>query len=203
MRDGEFLKTSCGSPNYASPEVVSGKHYAGPEVDIWSCGVVLYALLCGSLPFDDENVPTLFRKIKHGNFTLPGHLSSEAKDLIVQMLVVDPSKRITIPMIRQHKWFKEKLPDYLKPGGARLTAPPWASSVDTPLDNQVLWEMHCRGMIPRLEEVDDKDRHFDEKDEPIIGENGIKSTNRVYKPIVLTEKEKVACPRFSLTFSHR
>ncbi|KAF4729590.1 Protein kinase, partial [Perkinsus olseni] len=114
MCDGEYLKTSCGSPNYASPEVVSGRFYVGPEVDVWSLGVVLYALLCGSLPFDDENVPNLFRKIKHGNFTLPGHLSADAKDLIVQMLVVDSTKRITIEQIRQHKWFKKNLPDYLK-----------------------------------------------------------------------------------------
>jgi len=113
MKDGEFLKTSCGSPNYASPEVVSGKPYVGPEVDIWSCGVVLYALLCGSLPFDDENVPNLFRKIKHGNFTLPGHLTAEAKDLIVKMLVVDPTRRITFAQIRRHTWFQKDLPDYL------------------------------------------------------------------------------------------
>lgn len=113
MRDGEFLKTSCGSPNYASPEVVTGKAYVGPEVDVWSGGVVLYALLCGSLPFDDENVPNLFRKIKHGNFTLPGHLSSEAKDLIVQMLVVDPTRRITFSQIRRHSWFLKDLPEYL------------------------------------------------------------------------------------------
>lgn len=59
-----ILRTSCGSPNYAAPEVISGKLYAGPEVDIWSCGIILYALLCGTLPFDDEHVPTLFRKIK-------------------------------------------------------------------------------------------------------------------------------------------
>ncbi|GKV51419.1 hypothetical protein SLEP1_g58078 [Rubroshorea leprosula] len=64
MRDGHFLKTSCGSPNYAAPEVISGKLYAGPEVDVWSCGVILYALLCGTLPFDDENIPNLFKKIK-------------------------------------------------------------------------------------------------------------------------------------------
>ena len=114
MWDGEFLKTSCGSPNYASPEVVSGKFYAGPETDVWSAGVCLYALLCGSLPFDDENVPNLFRKIKHGNFTLPGHISADAKDLIVQMLVVDPTKRLTIPLIRKHRWFRVGLPEYLR-----------------------------------------------------------------------------------------
>ena len=62
--DGCFLDTSCGSPNYAAPEVISGRMYAGPEVDIWSCGVILYALLCGRLPFDDENISVLFRKIK-------------------------------------------------------------------------------------------------------------------------------------------
>jgi carbon catabolite-derepressing protein kinase len=63
MHDGSFLKTSCGSPNYAAPEVINGKLYAGPEVDVWSCGVILYVLLCGRLPFDDEFIPTLFRKI--------------------------------------------------------------------------------------------------------------------------------------------
>jgi len=130
MKDGEFLKTSCGSPNYASPEVVSGKAYVGPEVDVWSCGVVLYALLCGSLPFDDENVPNLFRKIKHGNFTLPGHLSSEAKDLIVQMLVVDPTRRITFAQIRKHTWFMKDLPEYLAAGQLRTVGEKQAYSDD-------------------------------------------------------------------------
>ncbi|KAI8543303.1 hypothetical protein RHMOL_Rhmol08G0206100 [Rhododendron molle] len=113
MRDGHFLKTSCGSPNYAAPEVVSGKLYAGPEIDVWSCGVILYALLCGTLPFDDENIPNLFKKIKGGVYTLPSHLSLGARDLIPRMLVVDPMKRITIPEIRQHFWFKTRLPRYL------------------------------------------------------------------------------------------
>ena len=77
MTDGEFLRTSCGSPNYAAPEVISGKLYAGPEVDIWSCGVILYALLCGTLPFDDEHVPTLFRKIKCELYQLKFRLSEK------------------------------------------------------------------------------------------------------------------------------
>ncbi|CAD6333096.1 unnamed protein product [Miscanthus lutarioriparius] len=113
MRDGHFLKTSCGSPNYAAPEVISGKLYAGPEVDVWSCGVILYALLCGTLPFDDENIPNLFKKIKGGIYTLPSHFSPSARDLIPRMLVVDPMKRITIREIREHVWFKIRLPRYL------------------------------------------------------------------------------------------
>lgn len=114
MRDGEFLRTSCGSPNYAAPEVISGHLYAGPEVDVWSCGVILYALLCGSLPFDDESIPNLFKKIKSGMYSLPTHLSQLAKNLIPRMLEVDPMKRITIPEIRLHPWFQHKLPPYLR-----------------------------------------------------------------------------------------
>eukprot|EP00177_Eucheuma_denticulatum_P003126 GFKZ01005637.1.p1 GENE.GFKZ01005637.1~~GFKZ01005637.1.p1 ORF type:complete len:516 (+),score=68.53 GFKZ01005637.1:723-2270(+) len=113
MRDGWFLKTSCGSPNYAAPEVISGKLYAGPEVDIWSCGVIVYALLCGTLPFDDESIPYLFRKIKGGIYILPSYLSDSSKDLISKMLVTDPLKRINIDEIRQHPWFMRQLPRYL------------------------------------------------------------------------------------------
>ncbi|CCI47099.1 unnamed protein product [Albugo candida] len=114
MQDGDFLRTSCGSPNYAAPEVISGSLYAGPEVDVWSCGVILYALLCGSLPFDDESIPNLFKKIRGGMYSLPSHLSEYARDLIPRMLIVDPMKRITIPEIRQHPWFQMDLPPYLR-----------------------------------------------------------------------------------------
>jgi 5'-AMP-activated protein kinase catalytic alpha subunit len=145
MWDGEFLKTSCGSPNYASPEVVSGKFYAGPETDVWSAGVCLYALLCGSLPFDDENVPNLFRKIKHGNFTLPGHISADAKDLIVQMLVVDPTKRLTIPLIRKHRWFRVGLPDYLRHPFKYLNGIQNSLTTDS-VDMQVVEELRKLGL---------------------------------------------------------
>lgn len=115
MLDGEFLRTSCGSPNYAAPEVISGKLYAGPEVDIWSCGVILYALLCGTLPFDDEHVPTLFRKIKSGIFPIPEYLHKQVVSLLCQMLQVDPLKRATIEEIKKHDWFQKDLPSYLFP----------------------------------------------------------------------------------------
>ncbi|CBY01290.1 hypothetical protein IAQ61_003112 [Plenodomus lingam] len=115
MTDGNFLKTSCGSPNYAAPEVISGKLYAGPEVDVWSCGVILYVLLVGRLPFDDEYIPTLFKKIAAGNYSIPSYLSPGAVSLIKKMLMVNPVHRITIPELRQDPWFTKDLPAYLEP----------------------------------------------------------------------------------------
>jgi carbon catabolite-derepressing protein kinase len=114
MTDGNFLKTSCGSPNYAAPEVISGKLYAGPEVDVWSCGVILYVLLVGRLPFDDEYIPTLFKKIAAGHFYIPAYLSAGAARLIKKMLVVSPVQRITIADIRQDPWFNVDLAPYLQ-----------------------------------------------------------------------------------------
>ncbi|XP_020597394.1 SNF1-related protein kinase catalytic subunit alpha KIN10-like [Phalaenopsis equestris] len=139
MRDGHFLKTSCGSPNYAAPEVISGKLYAGPEVDVWSCGVILYALLCGTLPFDDENIPNLFKKIKGGIYTLPSHLSSLARDLIPRMLVVDPMKRMTIREIREHPWFQARLPRYL------AVPPPDTMQQAKKIDEEILQEVVIMG----------------------------------------------------------
>ncbi|XP_953450.1 serine/threonine kinase, putative [Theileria annulata] len=102
MKDGECLKTPCGSPNYASPEVICGKPYAGPEIDIWSCGIILYVLLCGSLPFDDDEIPTLFGKIKLGKFYVPGHLTNDTRWLLHRMLDVNPQTRITMKELLSH-----------------------------------------------------------------------------------------------------
>ncbi|KAI9653924.1 MAG: Protein kinase [Alyxoria varia] len=115
MTDGNFLKTSCGSPNYAAPEVISGKLYAGPEVDVWSCGVILYVLLVGRLPFDDEYIPSLFKKIAQGSYSIPSYLSPGSVRLIKKMLQISPVHRITIQEIRQDPWFTENLAEYLQP----------------------------------------------------------------------------------------
>nr|GLL24492.1 SNF1-related protein kinase catalytic subunit alpha KIN11-like [Ipomoea trifida] len=149
MCDGHFLKTSCGTPNYAAPEVISERLYAGPEVDVWSCGVILYAILCGRLPFDDDNFPALYRRIKNGNYPVPGHLSSGANDLIAKILVTDPVSRISIPEIRQHSWFKVQLPNYisLKP---YATASEISEIEKTKVDENVLKEMAKNGFDIRV-----------------------------------------------------
>ena len=115
IKDGDFLKTSCGSPNYAAPEVIRGGLYTGPEIDVWSCGVILYVMLCGRLPFEDDDVQTLFTKISQGVYHMPSYLSPDAKNLITGMLAVDPVKRITVPEILQHPFFTTDLPRYLQP----------------------------------------------------------------------------------------
>lgn len=119
MTDGNFLKTSCGSPNYAAPEVISGKLYAGPEVDVWSCGVILYVMLCGRLPFDDEFIPNLFQKISNGVYSIPPTLSPGAKNLLKRMLVVNPLDRITVREIIQDPWFSVNLDPSLLPPDMR------------------------------------------------------------------------------------
>ncbi|KAJ7596993.1 CAMK/CAMKL/AMPK protein kinase [Mycena floridula] len=115
ISDGDFLSTSCGSPNYAAPEVIRGAVYAGPEIDVWSAGVILYVMVCGRLPFEDEDVQVLFTRIIHGDYHMPDHLSKDAKDLIAKMLAVDPVKRITILEITMHPFFTTNLPSYLQP----------------------------------------------------------------------------------------
>lgn len=100
--NGRLLETSCGSPHYASPEIVTGKTYHGAPSDIWSCGIILFALLTGHLPFDDDNIRQLLLKVQAGKFSMPSSLSLEAQDLISRMLVVNPKKRITMREIFAH-----------------------------------------------------------------------------------------------------
>lgn len=98
-----LLETSCGSPHYASPEIVGGLKYHGSASDVWSCGVILFALLTGRLPFDDENIRNLLLKVQSGGFDMPKELSKEAQDLIKKMLTVDPAKRIKTQDILHHR----------------------------------------------------------------------------------------------------
>ncbi|ORZ38998.1 kinase-like domain-containing protein, partial [Catenaria anguillulae PL171] len=102
-----LLETFCGSPFYAAPEMILGKKYEGPEVDMWSVGVILFALLCGHLPFDDENIKELYKKIAAGSFTCPSYLSPSAKHLIQRLITVDPRKRATLDEVLNHAWVNE------------------------------------------------------------------------------------------------
>lgn len=104
-KEGELLKTACGSPCYAAPEMIAGKRYKGALADVWSCGVILFALLAGYLPFEDPNTSNLYKKILSADYQMPNFISAEAKDLIKRILTTDPEKRITIEEIKTHPWF--------------------------------------------------------------------------------------------------
>eukprot|EP01135_Chromosphaera_perkinsii_P001743 Nk52_evm12s210 gene=Nk52_evmTU12s210 len=99
-----MLDTSCGSPHYASPEVIRGEKYRGSAADVWSCGVILYALLTGSLPFDDDNVHRLLRKVKSGVYSVPAYVPAECQDLLKKMLTVNPKERYTLEQVKKHSW---------------------------------------------------------------------------------------------------
>ena len=100
-----LLSTPCGSPCYASPEMVAGKKYDGFKIDVWSCGIILYAMLCGYLPFEDQDNEVLFKKILECNLEFPKYVKKLSIDLIKKILVTDPEKRITIPEIKNHPFF--------------------------------------------------------------------------------------------------
>ncbi|KLO16569.1 Pkinase-domain-containing protein [Schizopora paradoxa] len=111
-RTDDLMQTSCGSPCYAAPElVISEGAYVGSAVDIWSCGVILYAMLAGYLPFDDDpanpdgdNINLLYRYIVNTPLTFPDYVSGEARELLSLMLVPDPARRANLEMIMQHSW---------------------------------------------------------------------------------------------------
>ena len=103
--NGTYLSTPCGSPCYASPEMVSGKSYNGFYIDVWSTGIILFAMMCGYLPFEDPDNDILFKKILAGRLHYPSHLSPLAKDIMKRILVKDPEKRIKIEEIKEHEFY--------------------------------------------------------------------------------------------------
>ena len=110
FEEEEFLKTKCGSPSYAAPEIISKPNYNGFKIDVWCCGIILYAMLCGYLPFDGDddaqnNNVKLFQNILECEPELPDFLSNISKDLIMRILNPDPDKRITIEQIKKHPFY--------------------------------------------------------------------------------------------------
>uniref|UniRef100_A0A8C4F4E3 non-specific serine/threonine protein kinase n=1 Tax=Dicentrarchus labrax TaxID=13489 RepID=A0A8C4F4E3_DICLA len=110
FQPGEPLATWCGSPPYAAPEVFEGQQYEGPQLDIWSMGVVLYVLVCGALPFDGPTLPVLRQRVLEGRFRIPYFMTEDCEHLIRRMLVLDPSKRLSVAQIKEHKWMALYVP---------------------------------------------------------------------------------------------
>ncbi|KAF5743361.1 CBL-interacting protein kinase 25 [Tripterygium wilfordii] len=106
LNDG-LLHTQCGTPAYVAPEVLRKKGYDGSKADIWSCGVILYVLLAGFLPFQDENVMNMYRKVFKADFEFPPWFSTDSRRLISKILVSDPERRISIPAIMRVPWFRK------------------------------------------------------------------------------------------------
>ncbi|KAL5091385.1 hypothetical protein Trisim1_002993 [Trichoderma cf. simile WF8] len=116
------LATACGSPHYAAPELLKNRQYRGDKADIWSMGVILYAMLSATLPFDDPDLRVMMNKTKKGQYTMPEFLSPEAEDLIDRMLQVNPDHRITMKKIWQHLLIQKY--NYLDDFGQDTGQPP-------------------------------------------------------------------------------
>ncbi|XP_044036245.1 serine/threonine-protein kinase BRSK2 isoform X2 [Siniperca chuatsi] len=101
-----LLETSCGSPHYACPEVIRGEKYDGRRADVWSCGVILFALLVGALPFDHDNLRQLLEKVKSGVFHMPHFIPPDCQALLKGMIEVNADKRLTLEAIQKHPWYQ-------------------------------------------------------------------------------------------------
>ena len=99
-----LLKTACGSPCYAAPEMVAGNKYKGYTVDIWSSGITLYAMICGYLPFEEAETALLYQKILKGYYEIPSFLTIKAVQIIKGLLTVDPGERLTFAQIKEEPW---------------------------------------------------------------------------------------------------
>ncbi|XP_069047880.1 serine/threonine-protein kinase BRSK2 isoform X2 [Lepisosteus oculatus] len=140
-----LLETSCGSPHYACPEVIRGEKYDGRRADVWSCGVILFALLVGALPFDHDNLRQLLEKVKSGVFHMPHFIPPDCQSLLRGMIEVNPDKRLTLEEIQKHSWYlgsrNEPCPEQPPP---RRVALQRIVSL-TELDPDVLESMHSLG----------------------------------------------------------
>ncbi|XP_061087634.1 MAP/microtubule affinity-regulating kinase 3a isoform X10 [Conger conger] len=113
---GNKLDTFCGSPPYAAPELFQGKKYDGPEVDVWSLGVILYTLVSGSLPFDGQNLKELRERVLRGKYRIPFYMSTDCENLLKRFLVLNPAKRGTLEQIMKDRWINAGCEDdELKP----------------------------------------------------------------------------------------
>ena len=150
-----LLKTPCGSPAYAAPEVLKGKPYKGNKIDIWSSGIVLYIMLCGELPFDQENQKDLVYNIINGIYSVPNNLSKNCQDLIKKLLQVDPNKRINIHEIKNHPWIKQFNFNLMKSPGIFI------NEDILPVDTQIIKEMAGKHKNKIHEFIDDiiKNKH--------------------------------------------
>ncbi|XP_030626466.1 serine/threonine-protein kinase MARK1 isoform X2 [Chanos chanos] len=117
---GSKLDTFCGSPPYAAPELFQGKKYDGPEVDVWSLGVILYTLVSGSLPFDGQNLKELRERVLRGKYRIPFYMSTDCENLLKKLLVLNPGKRGSLEQIMKDRWMnvgheEEELKPYTEP----------------------------------------------------------------------------------------
>uniref|UniRef100_A0A8B9KNP5 non-specific serine/threonine protein kinase n=1 Tax=Astyanax mexicanus TaxID=7994 RepID=A0A8B9KNP5_ASTMX len=117
---GNKLDTFCGSPPYAAPELFQGKKYDGPEVDVWSLGVILYTLVSGSLPFDGQNLKELRERVLRGKYRIPFYMSTDCENLLKKFLILNPTKRGSLEQVMKDRWMnvgyeEEELKPYIEP----------------------------------------------------------------------------------------
>ncbi|XDV52598.1 hypothetical protein PO909_021313 [Leuciscus waleckii] len=160
-----LLETSCGSPHYACPEVIRGEKYDGRKADVWSCGVILFALLVGALPFDDDNLRNLLEKVKLGVFHMPHFIPPDCQNLLRGMIEVEAGKRLPLELIQKHTWYigGKNEPEPEQPVPRKVAIRCILSAED--IDPDVLESMHSLGCFRDKNKLM-KDLLSDERDTP-------------------------------------